>query len=579
MGALVEVVDWVNLALLSALAVAAVWLWRRRQSRPAMWAAATFAVLALVVDAARLVPEDPGTLAGEIALRALIALLVLFPYLLYRFSGSFVPASNRLERLVGVMTAAMLVWTFALPDVPGEDEPRSLGFQLYLAGFLVHWTVLTIVVAVRLWRAGRGQPSVARKRMRFLAAAAVLITATLFLGAFLGGGDESAAELLTGLLTTVSALAFLVGLVPPALLRAAWRRPEQERLGDAVGELLTASSEREVADRVLPAMSDIVGARAVALVDGSGRLIGSHGAGAEDLDAAARRGHAVDIAMPDGALRVWATPYAPFFGDDELRLLRSLGALTGLALDHARLFAQEREAREALQRADEVKTQFVALAAHELRTPVATLRGFAETIESKRPQLTSEQLGRLESTLFQQIRRTADLVEQLLDLSRLDAEAIAVEPRPVEVAPVLEETVRTAAGERLGEVVVEADARLRAMVDPSVLERVVSNLVVNALRYGAAPVHVRAVQNDRHFRVVVEDAGAGVPPEFVPRLFERFTRSRGAAQPSGGSGLGLAIARSYARAHGGELLYEPATPQGSRFELVVPARPVEEPSP
>ena len=552
------------------------WLWRRRQSRTALWAALTFAVLAIVVDAGRFVPEDPQTLGGELAIRVLIGLLVLFPYLLYRFSGSFAPAPRSLERVVGLMTAIMLVWTFALPEVPADDEARSLGFQLYLAAFLVHWSVLTIVVAVRLWRGGRGQPSVARKRVRFLAAAAVLLTVALLLAAFVGGDDGSASELVTSLLTMVSALAFLLGLVPPAALRAVWRRPEQERLGDAIAELITASSEREVAACVLPAMSDIVGAHAVALVDRTGRLIDSHGADDEVLADAARRGHVVDVAMPGGALRVWRSPYAPFFGDEELRLLRSLGALTGLALDHARLFAQERLAREALQRADEVKTQFVALAAHELRTPVASLRGFAETIEYRRDQLLPEQLERLETTLFEQIRRTADLVEQLLDLSRLDAEAIAVEPRPLEIAPILEGTVRTAAGERAPEVAVEVDPRLRAVVDESVLERVVSNLVVNALRYGEAPVLVRAVQSDRHFRVVVEDAGAGVDPQFVPRLFERFTRSVGGGRPKTGSGLGLAIARSYARAHGGELFYEPATPHGARFELVLPARPLEQ---
>jgi signal transduction histidine kinase len=135
----------------------------------------------------------------------------------------------------------------------------------------------------------------------------------------------------------------------------------------------------------------------------------------------------------------------------------------------------------------------------------------------------------------------------------------------------LEEVVRTAAGGRAGDIVIEADEGLRAVVDPAVLDRVVSNLVVNALRYGEAPVTVSAVQNDRHFRVVVEDSGPGVPPDFVPRLFERFTRSPELHREKGGSGLGLAIARSYAHAHGGKLLYEPAEPHGARFELVVPS--------
>ena len=569
MSAIVEAVGYVNLALLTVLAFAAVWLWRKRQSRAAMWAAVTFAVLAVVVDAGRLLPDDPSGAAENLALRLLVALLVLFPYLLYRFSSSFEPASPRLEQLVALLTLSVLVWTFALPDFPSEGEPRSTGFQAYLAAFVFHWTVLTLVVATRLWRAGRGQPSVARKRMRFLAAATVLITLALLV-AVPDTADDSAAALAAELLVTVAALAFLVGLTPPTLLRIAWRRPEQNRLAEAVSQLMTATTEHEVADRVLPAMAAIFGARAVALVDETGGLVDVHGAHPEAFAAASERGEAMQVQLPGGSLRVWTTPYAPFFGDEELRLLRSLGALTGLALDRARLFAQERKARDALLRADELKTQFVALAAHELRAPVTSIRGFAETIQYRRHQLSEEQVEKLQETLYAQIRRTSDLVEQLLDLTRLDAEVIAVKPKPVEVKSRLEEVVRSAAGGRTQDIVIEADESLRAVVDPAVLDRVVSNLVVNALRYGEAPVTVSALQSDRHFRVVVEDSGPGVPPEFVPRLFERFTRSPELQREKGGSGLGLAIARSYAHAHGGQLLYEPAQPHGARFELVVP---------
>jgi signal transduction histidine kinase len=572
LSAIVEAVGYVNLALFSVLALAALWLWRKRQSRPAMWAALTFAVIAVVVDAARLLPDEPSGTAEEIGVRALVALLALFPYLLYRFSSSFEPASRRLELAVGLLTTALLVWTFALPDFPSEGEPRSTGFQVYLAAFVFHWTLLTVVVAGRLWLAGRGQPSVARKRMRLLAAAAVLITLALLL-AVPETADDSAAALATDLLVTVSALAFLIGLTPPTLLRVAWRRPEQERLAEAVSQLMTATTEHEVADRVLPAMAAIFGARAVALVDESGGLVDVHGAEPEAFATASERGEAMEVDLPGGSLRVWTTSYAPFFGDEELRLLRSLGALTGLALDRARLFAQERKARDALERAAELKTQFVALAAHELRAPVASIRGFAETIRSRRDQLSDEQAEKLEETLYAQICRTSDLVEQLLDLTRLDAEVIAVEPKTVEVRARLEEVVRAAAGGRADDIVIEAAEDLRAVIDPAVLDRVVSNLVVNALRYGEAPVTVRAAQTDRHFRVVVEDRGPGVPPEFVPRLFERFTRSPELHRQKGGSGLGLAIARSYAHAHGGKLIYEPAQPHGARFELVVPSEP------
>ena len=84
---------------------------------------------------------------------------------------------------------------------------------------------------------------------------------------------------------------------------------------------------------------------------------------------------------PSGTLVVWAGPYSPFFGTEEMDLLRSLGALTSLALDRSSLFVREREARLALERADELKTNFIALAAHELRTPVTSVHGVVNTLD------------------------------------------------------------------------------------------------------------------------------------------------------------------------------------------------------
>jgi two-component system, OmpR family, sensor histidine kinase MtrB len=282
--------------------------------------------------------------------------------------------------------------------------------------------------------------------------------------------------------------------------------------------------------------------------------------------------HVVRIEIPTGELVVWTTPYAPYFGTEELRLLRTLGALTGLALDRARLFAREREARAALERADELKTNFVALAAHELRTPVTSVVGFVETLVRREEELPAAVRDELQQALLQQSRRMRNLVEQLLDLSRLDAEAVKIRPEPLDVRRRLEEIVAAAAGDRTGDVRIAVPPELEAMIDPSVFDRIVGNLVVNALRHGEPPVSVGAEHRDRHFRLSVEDRGSGVPIEFVPQLFERFARSEAARAHAVGSGLGLAIAASYAKAHGGDLLYEPAEPHGARFELVLPAR-------
>ena len=269
---------------------------------------------------------------------------------------------------------------------------------------------------------------------------------------------------------------------------------------------------------------------------------------------------------------MWTSPYAPFFGGDELAVLRTLGALIGLALDRVRLFQAEHESRLALERANEVKSNFVALAAHELRTPMTTIHGFVTTLHHLSDKLDEEQREQVRESLLQQTSRMSALIEQLLDLSRLDADAIEIAPQPLDVRSQVQEIVMTVAPEA-GAVTVDIAEDTVAVADRAALERIVSNLVTNAFRYGTPPVTVRAEQTDRHFRLSVEDCGHGVAAEFVPDLFERFSRSGGSRAGGVGTGLGLAIARSYARAHGGDLLYEDATPHGAKFMLVLPAQP------
>ena len=126
------------------------------------------------------------------------------------------------------------------------------------------------------------------------------------------------------------------------------------------------------------------------------------------------------------------------------------------------------------------------------------------------------------------------------------------------------------AGDRAADVHVLVEPGRTLVADPVAFERVAANLILNALRYGEPPVEVR-VESDP-CRLVVEDRGPGVAPEFVPRLFERFSRSDESRRSAAtGSGLGLSIASAYANALGGELAYEPAQPRGARFTLSLPA--------
>ena len=249
--------------------------------------------------------------------------------------------------------------------------------------------------------------------------------------------------------------------------------------------------------------------------------------------------------------------------ESEVEALATLGLVVAALLDGAL-------AREEAHRLDVLKSEFIALAAHELRSPLAAIFGFCITLEERGDALAEGDRLALRAALREQADQVRALVEQLLDLSRFDLAAIEVAPVPVRLRPRIEELVSIAAGARRDAVTVAVASDLEAVVDPSALDRMLSNLVANALRHGEPPVTVTATRRDTHLRLAVEDRGEGVGHEFVPRLFDRFTRS--AEVRTGGSGLGLAIARAYARAHGGDIVYEPAMPHGARFEVVLPLR-------
>jgi signal transduction histidine kinase len=577
MHTLVTAIGAVNTFIFLVLWLLAIRQWLRRRAAAAGWLALAFAMLGLIVTVGRLAPSHPHGFAQDVPQRLLIELLVLFPYLLYRFATTFAPPSRRLQQLVASLTIVLSLWTFSLPHIPASGEHWSTSFEVYLAAFILHWAVLSAVVTLRLWRGGRDEAGVAASRMRLLAAAAAALTAALVLVAF-EHDPNSVVAVVSGAFGLVSGLAFLLGLAPPSVVRLLWREDEQARLQEAVRSLMTLATTRdEIAERVLPPIGGMVGASAVAILDGDGKLRASRGldtvaerrlAAGETVD---RPGELVRVEGPGATILVWTSPYAPFFGAEELTLLERMAAFLGIAFDRVRLFEQEHEARVALERANEVMTNFVSLAAHELRTPVTTIHGFVQTLNHLGDRLDEAQRAELREALEQQTRRMAGLVEQLLDLSRLDAEAVQVRPQRIDVRRRLEEVVAIAAGEHRGQVELDVAEGLTADVDPAILDHIVTNLVTNAFRYGQPPVRVAARAENGTVRVSVEDSGPGVAHELETTLFERFTRAGVARDRVAGTGLGLAIARAYARAHNGDVHYERAEPSGARFVVELSA--------
>jgi signal transduction histidine kinase len=254
----------------------------------------------------------------------------------------------------------------------------------------------------------------------------------------------------------------------------------------------------------------------------------------------------------------------------ELAFLTTVGGVAGVLIAKAQQYAELQRALADVQQLERAKSDFISIASHELRTPIAAVHGISTTLHRRREELSDEQRTALVLGLYDATSRLRKLAQQLLDLSQLDAGAVALEPETFDVLGCLETLVQETARERASEVQLEVPPTLEVTCDTNAFERVVSNLLVNALRYGRPPVLIRASRGQAT-AIEVEDRGRGIDPAFAPDLFERFTRSDEARRSSGGAGLGLAIARSFARSLGGDLTYQPAQPTGARFTLTLPS--------
>jgi len=231
-----------------------------------------------------------------------------------------------------------------------------------------------------------------------------------------------------------------------------------------------------------------------------------------------------------------------------------------------------------LRRLERVRRDFVANVSHELRTPIATIQSSAETLLMDGMDVGPVGKDFVE-TIFRQSGRMAQIVEDLLTLSRLEAAGEELLMEKVALAPIFAdilERFESVAEKRGVDLKLEAGDELPLVeAEPRALKQILSNLVENGLKYTPSGGHVviRATSTDKEVRVEVEDSGVGISPEHVHRVFERFYRvDTGRSREVGGTGLGLAIAKHLVRRMGGDIVLHSQPDRGSvfRFWLRVP---------
>lgn len=320
-------------------------LWRRRRDRTSFWMLLTFGDLALVVISSRVLEmfEEPESAVVDFAQTLVVAVLLLFPYLLYRVGHSFAAGSRLTHLAAAIPTAIVVAWAVVVPRFPEQGEPRPGWYQAFIVAALFQWVLCSFLVAIRFWRAGSGQPPVIRKRMRTMALAATALSVALVISGASGGERPVGVDIAIQLFALLSSIAFFFAFAPPAWLRASWRRESEEQLRRGIVDLMGAMTDEAVVEVLLPHAANLIGAEGIAMLDTDGQLVGAFGGDdqvwtslALDDEALLEEQCLQKLEFPFGCLLVRSTPYTIFFGRDEIELLGALGVMTNLALERVR---------------------------------------------------------------------------------------------------------------------------------------------------------------------------------------------------------------------------------------------------
>ncbi|HYO51869.1 ATP-binding protein [Archangium sp.] len=269
-----------------------------------------------------------------------------------------------------------------------------------------------------------------------------------------------------------------------------------------------------------------------------------------------------------GVLNLLRSASARRYTSSDLAVAEDLARRASLAIDNARMF---QETQEAIR----VRDEFLQIASHELKTPLTPLQLQLDTLAHafEKSGVQNERLSARLETATRQTARLSRLVESLLDVSRITAGQLLLQPEEFDFSEMVRDVVERFQAEARNagcEISVGGETALVGRWDRLRLEQVVSNLLSNALKYGARkPVEVEARASDGMVRLAVTDHGIGINKEALGRIFGRFERAV-SLRHFGGLGLGLFIAKQIAEAHGGSIVVQSQPGHGTTFTVVLP---------
>jgi signal transduction histidine kinase/DNA-binding response OmpR family regulator len=586
--------DTVAIAFVALGAVTAS-TWLRRRDRSLGFLALAIILLAAVSGLGRLQAHLPFTIPLLAQLDLVGFVGSAYALLLYRSSLIPLPRRWHVAAIVSLAAASALLF-FAEAMSASRTVLYTAAIVLILA-----WCACVGEPIVRFWLASNRLPAVQRWRLRSLSLGfGGLVAILLFAIAASSISTQPVVQVVIELVALAIVPLLYASFAPPAWLRRQWRSEEEEALRAFMEELLVGDDRDALAKRALELAMRLVGGGSGVLFDAAGRPSVTRGLSTAEVTelggvvaalppgvsrVALGSGESAVLVLPvtglSGAskLVVLAGPFTPGFGTDEVTRTQQLMSAFVTALDRRHLITQLEQSNAALREANKHKSVFLANMSHELRTPLNAIIGFSELLSDARDgQFDEATRKRFLNQILTSGKHLLGLINDILDLSKVEAGQMELRLATVSVAEVVDQVTRT-----VEPLVTKKNITLAAdtagageiLADGGKLKQMLLNLISNAIKFtpegGTVTMATHRVGDT--IEISVADTGIGIAEPDQKQIFQEFHQvDHGPGRKHEGTGLGLALTRRFALLHGGDVRVSSRVNKGSVFTLVLPTR-------
>jgi signal transduction histidine kinase/CheY-like chemotaxis protein len=569
--------------------------WWRRRDRSLGWLALAIVVLAAVSVLSRL----PALLNFTPPLLAQLSLVgfMVSGYAVLRYRGSLIPLPSRWHAAAIVAMVAASGTYFA-----AEAFGSSQALAVAGIGLVLIWSAAVGEPIVRFWLVARDLPAVQAWRLRSLSLGFGGLVAILVLAVTAGSVfHDPLIQVITEVVVLLIAPLLYVSFSPPAWLRREWRASEEEGLRIFMEELLLSEDREALTNRALDWAMRLVGGASAGLFDPAGKPRYSSGLTPQQIEELGARVarlpqgvHRVSLGESEstvivlsisglegsGKLTVLAGPFSPGFGSDEMTRVQQFMSAFVTALDRRHLIVQLEASNTRLEEANKHKSVFLANMSHELRTPLNAIIGFSELLTDARDdQFDAASRKRFQEQILTSGRHLLGLINDILDLSKVEAGQMELRLQTVAVAEVVDQVARIVEP-LLAKKSIKHETEVASagdvLADAGKLKQMILNLVSNAIKFtpDGGTVTISAKRTATAMEISVKDTGIGISDVDQVYIFKEFHQvDHGPGRKHEGTGLGLALTKRFALLHGGDVSVQSSVNRGSVFTLSLPLHP------